>query len=289
MATRALITGASGFVGRHVLAAVPDGWDVVAPSSTDCDITDARRVDDVFGAVRPEVVIHLAYRKPDERVIVDGSRHVAAAAARHGARLVHLSSDVVFGGRPTPYCEADPLSPANDYGRCKAAAELAVADSCPGAVMIRTSLVYGTSHLAPIQTDVVRVVRGEVSMRFFTDETRCPIHADDLAAAVITLAADRSVVGPLHVAGPEEVSRADLARAFARHLGLDPTRVPTSSLSESGLDRPGRVVLDSSQAHGLGIRPQPLMDALRALPPNGGTGSRRPHSAHLATKLEGTR
>jgi dTDP-4-dehydrorhamnose reductase len=257
-----LITGATGLVGRHLLDTAPPGWQISAPSSAACDIVDAAAVDRVVDEVRPDLVVHLAYRKPSWPIIVDGSRHVAAAAARHSARFVHLSSDAIFGGRPTPYVETDAPHPANEYGEQKAAAELAVMSVHPGALMIRTSLVYGTRHLAAIQHDVARALSGEAAMRFFTDETRCPIHGTDLASAIVVLAERTEIVGPLHVAGPDEVSRADLARAFARQLGLDPADVPTSSLVESGLDRPGRVVLDSSAAAALGLRTRPLGQAL---------------------------
>ena len=62
-----------------------------------------------------------------------------------------------------------------------------------------------------------------------------------------------SVRGVLHVAGPRAVSRAELARVTAVALGLDPTQVRTSTIAGSGLDRPARVVLDSSRAVALGL------------------------------------
>ena len=69
---------------------------------------------------------------------------VAAAAAAVGARLVHLSSDVIFDGtKPSPYDESDAPSPITEYGRAKADAELAVAEAHPEALLARTSLIYG--------------------------------------------------------------------------------------------------------------------------------------------------
>ena len=102
-------------------------------------------------------------------------------------------------------------------------------------------------------------------MRFFTDEFRCPIHAGDVAAAVIRLLTDlRDVAGPLHVAGPEALSRADLAVRYARHLGLDERAVPVASAAELGLagSRPLRVLLDSSYARGLGLATRPIDESL---------------------------
>ena len=66
----------------------------------------------------------------------------------------------------------------------KLEAERAVAAECPSAVMVRTSLLYGTRRPASIQTDVEDAITGRSTMRFFTDEYRCPAHAADVAAAI---------------------------------------------------------------------------------------------------------
>ena len=69
---------------------------------------------------------------------------MARAAAAAGARLVHLSSDVVFSGRAgRPYAEEDAPDPITAYGAAKAEAERLVAAACRGAVLVRTSLIYG--------------------------------------------------------------------------------------------------------------------------------------------------
>ena len=257
------VTGASGLLGRHVQRTPGlSSWNLIAPSSQALDI---RQRDQVISALRewkPDAVIHLAYKNDDRRTTFEGSRNVAEAAATCGARLVHLSTDVVFGGRELPYVESDALSPATDYGRMKAEAEAAVMNACAQAVMVRTSLMYATDFLAPTQVVVQRALRGAVPTSFFTDEFRCPAHAADVAAVCASLAAMPEVVGPLHVAGPEALSRADFAVAIARNLGMDPTRLSTSTLSESGLDRPARVVLDSSLANSLGFRCRPVSEAL---------------------------
>ena len=80
--------------------------------------------------VRPDVVIHTAYRQDGDlarQIVVDGSENVARAAAAVGARLIHLSTDVVFDGRKgAPYVEEDSPSPCTAYGRAKAEAEARV-------------------------------------------------------------------------------------------------------------------------------------------------------------------
>jgi len=252
-----LVTGGSGFLGRHLLNGhASDRWELVAPSSSAMDIRRRDSTVDEITGWKPSAVVHLAYRKGDRRSIVDGSRNVAEAAAACGARLVHLSTDVIFAGRLAPYSENDAPLPTIDYGRDKADAERAVMEACPTAVMIRTSLLYGTNDLGHAQLDVQRALHGRhgaVPVLFFTDEYRSTVHVADVAAAIAELAGRTDVTGPLNVAGPDAVSRAEFARATARWLGLDPNQLRTGTIAETGLVRPARVVLDSTRAASLGI------------------------------------
>ena len=99
-------------------------------------------------------------------------------------------------------------------------------------------------------------------MTFFSDEFRCPVHAADVADAIEALAAGLDVTGPLHIAGPNAVSRVDYAQALARHAGLGSVTLPESTIAESGMARPANVVLDTTRAASLGIACRALDDAL---------------------------
>lgn len=257
------VTGGRGLLGRHLQRSeAAEKWELIAPGSRALDIRQSERVIDEIVEWKPKCVVHLAYRNDDRRTIVDGSRNVAEAAARCGARLIHLSTDVVFAGRAAPYIERDPTFAITEYGKWKAEAELAVTAACPTAVLVRTSLMYATDSLAPMQVDVQRALRGESAMSFFTDEFRCPAHAADVAAACAMLASMPDVTGPLHVAGPQVLSRVEIATAIARWLGLNPARIRSASLADSGLVRPARIALDTTKAASLGIRCRPMSAAL---------------------------
>ena len=241
---------------------VGSDWEIIAPTSSAMDITDRSQVMDTITGWKPDVVAHLAYRK-DRRTVVDGSRHVAEAAVAARSRLIHVSTDVVFGGRPAPYTEQDIPDPLIAYGIDKRDAELEVAAIMPSAAIIRTSLLYGTDTPSPFQIDLAAALRrGGSTMTFFTDEYRCPVHAADVAHAIGVVAAQRDVHGLLHVAGPDRVSRLDYAVALARHAGHPRPELPSSTIFESGQVRAGNVVLDSSRASSLNIRLRALGDAL---------------------------
>lgn len=255
-----LVTGASGYLGGAVAAlssAVP------APR---VDIRDLGALSSLFASVRPSTVIHTATVLGNKggaaedlwAVVAAGAANVAVAARSVGARLVHVSSDAVFAGRDAAYTEADAPSPVFDYGAAKAAAEDAVAAVDPGAALVRTSLLVSGGRGEPSRHErtCLDLARGAADGALFTDEIRCPIAVDDLAAALVALAAT-DYAGVLNVAGPEALSRHELGvRVAARH-GVDPAAVPASTIAASGLTRPGRVVLDSSAARQLlGLTPR---------------------------------
>lgn len=153
-----LITGGNGQLGtelRHLL----DERDVkyFAADVNELDITDKAAVDAFFDKNKPELVYHCAaYTAVDkaedegkalnEKINVDGTRHVAEAAARVGATLVYISTDYVFNGDLPVGQEWEvdaPADPQSEYGRTKRLGELAVEESGVKFYTIRTAWVFG--------------------------------------------------------------------------------------------------------------------------------------------------
>ena len=249
-----LVTGGSGYLGAELLRRAPEAVGTyfarAFPGGVQLDVRDADAVGRAIEGY--EVVIHTAYVQSDASVIVDGTTVVAEACARAGSRLVHMSTDVVFDGAlGRPYRESDEPGPITDYGRAKLAAEQAVAERCPAAAIVRTSLIYGGPPLAPSRQEQ-DALDGEVA--FFTDEMRSPVQVGDLAGAILDLAAGETA-GPVHLAGADHVSRYEHACLIVAARGGDSARVRPASFRELGLERPADCRLESDRVPPLrGVR-----------------------------------
>ena len=154
--TKILITGANGQLGselRNLLDERGDAYD--AFDSKGLDITDKQAVDAKFDILKPDVVYHCAAytavdnaedegKKANWKVNEDGTRNVAKAAKRVGAKMVYISTDYVFDGtNPDEYQVDDPTNPKNEYGKAKLAGEQAVKEALDDYYIIRTSWVFG--------------------------------------------------------------------------------------------------------------------------------------------------
>lgn len=231
-----LVTGASGYLGRRLVRRAASRHDVFSGYRRDPDVVpagrpvhlDLERPETVEAAVRGlgvDAIVHTAAVNPGgpegamATVNVGGSRAVAAAAAAVGARLVHVSTDVVHDGNRAPYGDDDEPSPRGLYPETKAAAEAAVRELLPSAAIVRTSLIYAVDELDHGTAGFAeRLARGE-GVRLFSDVLRQPVWAEDLAEALLRLV-ETPFAGRLNVAGSEALSRDAYGRLLLAFWGL---------------------------------------------------------------------
>jgi dTDP-4-dehydrorhamnose reductase len=263
-----LITGAAGYLGRHlvrraatfgrVYPAVHRDSGSMGDGAFVLDVGDRSAVLELVERLQPAAIIHTAAVNPGQgddvemlRVNAEGSRNVAEGAVAVGARLVAVSTDIVHDGRAGPYADEAPATPINAYGRSKADGEVAVLEVDPSALVVRTSLMYGLDEMDRGTAGFAeRLTRGE-SVSLFSDVLRNPVHVDTLSDALLELA-QIEYSGVLNVAGRQALSREDFGVRMLSYWGVgNLDRVRSALASDISDAIPIDVRLDSSRAENL--------------------------------------
>jgi dTDP-4-dehydrorhamnose reductase len=194
-----LLTGAGGQLGRELMEQGPArGLEFLAPPHSRLDVTDRAAALAAVGAGGLDLAVNAAaYTAVDDAeshadlalaVNRDGPANLAAACARAGLPLIHLSTDYVFDGQGTrPYRETDPASPLGAYGRSKAAGEERVRKRLAEHLIVRTSWLYGVYGRNFVKT-MLGLGRERAVLRVVNDQRGCPTYAADLAGVLIDVA-----------------------------------------------------------------------------------------------------
>lgn len=238
------VTGLSGYLGQRLGPAVrAAGYQLVdLGRGSGVDLAEPSTLAAAVSALRPDAIIHAAAANPGRpEASFDASNRAAPAAlartaASLGIRLVHVSTDSVFNGtvfdgtvfdgtvfhgRAGPYPDGAPVSPINHYGETKAAGEAAVLAAHPGAVSVRTSLIYGLHEPDRGTAEFVRRLRAGQPVRLFVDAIRQPVWVEALSAGLVRLATElASVHGVINLAGSQALDRAAFARRMLRYWGV---------------------------------------------------------------------
>lgn len=263
-----LVFGRTGQVARELARIAPDATRL---GRDQADLTDAQACVDAIHAHAPRAVINAAAHTAVDRaeaeedlaVAINGTAPaaMAAACARLGIPLVHLSTDYVFDGAGTqPFAPDHPPAPLGAYGRSKLRGEAGVRAAGGPHAILRTSWVF-SAHGNNFVRSMLRLGAERDSLRVVADQIGGPTPARAIAQACLTIAEalQRSPEksGTYHFSGAPDTSWAWFARAIMRAAGLAcriediPTRdYPTparrplnsrldcSTLATFGLQRP---------------------------------------------------
>ncbi|HOO27410.1 MAG TPA: dTDP-4-dehydrorhamnose reductase [Lachnospiraceae bacterium] len=260
-----IVTGCNGQLGRAInkLYAKNTEYELVntdfkVPGTIDLDITDLDAVLKLFLEVKPYAVINCAAHTAVDACEVQadraykinaiGPRNISIAAAKTGAKLMHVSTDYVFAGDGNrPYTEFDPAGPKAMYGITKLAGENFVKEFAKDYFIIRTAWLYGDGK--NFVKTMLRLSETHQTLTVVNDQIGSPTSAAELARAIACLLPTENY-GLFHGTCEGQCSWADFAKEIFRLAGKPTEVVPVTTkeyleMNPDSARRPAYSVLDN--------------------------------------------
>jgi dTDP-4-dehydrorhamnose reductase len=250
-----LVTGASGMLGANAVHLLAPEHEVVAVSGTSAGSVAGRRLiaadlaapgvaDALLAEHRPDLVLHCAALTDVDRCEADPALAdrvnaelpglVAAACRRRRARLIHVSTDAVYGG-PGPHREDAIPAPVNLYAASKVRGEDRVREQLPGALVLRTTLHgWRPGPRTSFSEAILRTLVAGERPQLFADVRFSPLVAGDIVEQAMRLHA-LQVVGTFNLGSSDAVDKAEFGRILARGFGFDPDAIQPIALAERRL------------------------------------------------------
>lgn len=266
------ITGGRGQLGR-ALQQTLSAHQLTISGRQDVDITNREAIVTAVQADQPDLVIHCAAwtdvdgcaRDPARAYRINGlgTQNVALACQAAEAEMVHISTNEVFSGdNPAGYEEWMARSPANPYGRSKAAAEVHVQNLLNHYYIVRTAWLYGPGGRNFIHAILDRA-RTTAKLKVVADEIGNPTYVKDLAQAIAQLIVTRQY-GIYHFTNAGACSRWAFAQEILRLADL--RDVPNRPILGKAFKRPSTPprygILHNVTGSAIGINLRPWQEAL---------------------------
>lgn len=270
-----LVTGANGQLGnsiRKISASYPNNY--FFTDMPEVDITNLALLENLMKEKQIDAIINCAaYTAVDKaeddvalatKINVDGPRNLAIAAKNANAKLVHVSTDYVFGGKAyLPLKESDPTAPIGVYGRTKLAGEEAVKEVGCDAVVVRTAWLYSEFGGNFVKT-MLRLGRERSELGVVYDQVGTPTYATDLAVALMELLTKGFTGFSLyHYSNEGVISWYDFAKTIFDLSGINiKLNALESSEYPSKAERPAYSVLNKKKIREAGIKVPYWRDSL---------------------------
>ena len=268
MALKALLLGPHGQLGhdvRRTHAASGENIDLVPLPRETIDVAAPEGIESVLGGIDFDVLVNCtAFTAVDDAedraalafsVNAHAVRAMARVCARRRARLLHVSTDYVFGGdraRRHPLREHDPIAPVNVYGASKALGETLACLESDDVVILRVASLFGTAGVGGrggnfVET-MIRAGSKRGMLRVVDDQDMSPTAAHDVAGVVMRILADGCEPGVYHMVNTGSTTWFEFAREIVRRAGVRASVEPCATGEHPvRAERPRYSVLDNSK------------------------------------------
>lgn len=261
--TKIIVTGASGFLGSHIMH-LCNPADVVGLYHTNrpledgytyiqADLSNDAEIEKILTYVSPQIVINAAAQSNLDwceenpelawKINAESPIEFAKACSEMGCKYLFVSSDMVFDGEKGYYSENDPVNPISLYGKAKVTAEEGILAANPDAIVARVALIFGFPAQAGRGHSFLNWVLDKLEhnepVPLFFDQYRTPVEVCELAGILLQLA-ESNFNGILHVAGEKRVDRYTFGECICEIAGYhkDLLKRTTLSADKSVVRRP---------------------------------------------------
>jgi dTDP-4-dehydrorhamnose reductase len=234
-----LITGRNGQLAREFIREFEARKiKFIAPDEAHLDITNSANVMEAVAAYKPDVILNCAaYNLVDKAeqerektfaVNAAGPKHLARAAGKHKAVLVHFGSDYVFDGTKEKglYTEEDPTNPLNEYGKSKLSGEDLAGETGGNYLVFRLSWVYGEGKQNFI-SKLTEWAKNSEYLKIACDEFSVPTSTATVVEVTMK-SLDAGMRGLYHLTNTGFCSRYEWATFVVRRLGIQKFIRPVS-------------------------------------------------------------
>ncbi len=282
-----IITGASGFLGYHLLRVTSAEWEVYGITHSkgfdfknalaiNCDLRNYIELGNFIDDIEPDAIIHTAAisdanfceqnKELSYEVNVEATKNLAGICCDFKIPFAFTSTDLVFDGKQGMYKEDDAKNPLSVYGEQKSIAEYEALRIYPEATIFRLPLMFGAAEASAFNylQKLIAQIKNSETAPLFHDEYRSVCGAKSIAKGILKLINE---TGTIHLAGKEKLSRYEFGLKAAKAFGLDESLLHSCSQKEVKMaaPRPADVSLNISKAKSLGFAPLSVDEELNLI------------------------
>lgn len=260
-----LITGAQGHLGQALVGSLKEDFQVVPTTRETLDFTDKKQTEKTISLEKPDLIIHSGAwtdvdgcaKDPEKAMFVngEGTKNLALATQKVGAKLIYISTNEVFDGKKTePYLETDIPNPITAYGKSKRLGETYVEEILKeDSTVVRLSWLFGPTFKNSFPHKMIDLAKRQGFLKVVEDEISTPTYIPDVAGAVKELIS-KEASGVFHIVNSGIVSRYDWARQVFSFLKIDTTLKPIKARDFQRISKPPLFTpLSNLKAKSLGI------------------------------------
>lgn len=228
-----LITGANGMLAKEVKEKFATGNEIITTDVAELDITDEKAVFDFINNLKPDYIINCAaFTAVDkaedcydlaDKINGDGPTNLAKAAKSVGAKLVHISTDYVFGGDldvSKDYKEDDKKEPVTVYGKTKLHGEQGIEENMEEYYIFRTAWLYGIGGNNFVKTMTkLGTERDEINV--VSDQHGSPTYTKDLTEIIYQAIEKKIPYGVYHATNQGYTTWYDFTKEILKEQGIE--------------------------------------------------------------------